>query len=206
MPLDLLRDISTQFGDSSLIDTNQVSCNVIDQRSLNSMQPYCNTHACKMFSSNSNMGGLLRKNYLEYTTKPKWSELSPSERKNLRLVRKWANKKTEQESWQIFREKCLIELQAISDKYQASIEDVSLRWAMEVDALGSVIVNTNLVEEDCTSFPIKLRNAFRIKLDSEDQEVIKKISQTGTTGVKQPNLDLDYEEHFMLKNKKLWLL
>ena len=205
MSSEFLLEVSRQFGDSSLIDNNQVPCNVVDQRNLNSMQPHCKSNVCKMVVSNSNLGGLLRKKYLEEREQPKRSQLRTSEQRQLEVIQKWANGATKQNSWQMFRERCLVELQNIGDKYEVPLDDVALRWAMELDALGSVVVDTTLLEEDKKMFPSTLRKAFKIELDQDDREIITKIAQLGTTGIKTPTLNIDEEEFFMLQNKKLWL-
>ena len=85
------------------------------------------------------------------------------------------------------------------------MENIAIRWAMELDALGTTIVTSDLLDEDINTLPKNLRSVLRFALDEDDRDRIKRIAQKGTTGVRKPSLSIDDEQLYMLKNQRLWL-
>lgn len=157
-----------------------------------------------MYASHSNLGGLLREQYLQNMFEPKLNDLRPAERRHMKSIRSWANR-SHAKSWKMFHDSCLLTLENIAEKYEVSMENIAIRWAMELDALGTTIVTSDLLDEDINTLPKNLRSVLRFALDEDDRDRIKRIAQKGTTGVRKPSLSIDEEQLYMLKNQRLWL-
>jgi len=200
------RDLNFQF------DSNQVVCNVVDQRNLNDMQPYCVENGVNMWISRPLMAGLLNNRFLKEMEEPLPFRLTKSQKDHLTIVREWAKDGTES-PWRMFHRHALYTLAGIASKYEVSIAAIALRWAIEMEGTGSAVVGTQLLaQEDASHRPQTLRDVFRFSLDEEDKERIKAVAQQGTTGIAVPMSPYEEEKYLyelekqrLQSNKSLWV-
>ena len=116
--------------------------------------------------------------------------MSPSEKEEYayNLQRTWKRNYSEREGkslneknlWISYEDKVMKVLYEISLKHQVDIASVALRWAMQQECIGSVLVGTSLntrfdVDEPF-HLPRNLRKAFTLHLDDEDLERLRSIS------------------------------
>jgi len=73
--------------------------------------------------------------------------------------------------WELFQE-LLATLATIAAKYEVSISTVAVRWVLDHDYVGAVIIGARMGVSEHAEENLKV---FRFKLDGEDQEMIKKI-------------------------------
>ena len=165
-----------------------------------------------MWISRPLMGGLLSNRYLEEMEEPLPSQLTKSQKGHIKVIRKWA-KDGKELPWRMFHRHALNTLADIASKYEVSIAAVALRWAVEMEGAGSVVVGTQLLSrEDSSHRPRALRDVFRFALDEKDKERIKVVAQQGTTGIAVPMSPYEeekylyeLEKHRLLSNKSLWI-
>ena len=222
-PPDLLRKAAS-CGFS--IATNQITCNLLDPtRYTKEMQLACEELGIQLLISSPLGGGMLTNKFANLKYEPPPWELTPTERNHLnRTVALWAKKHSDDNRWKVYQDKMMDTLCNIALKHRVSVASVSLRWAIQLNHVASVIVTCGLGDmRDDRPFewPEQLRQVFRFELDDEDMERLWEASGEAEL-VKEPhfnpmvdleNVDFENKEEgdkaslFLsdLSNRKLWL-
>lgn len=220
-PPDLLRKaIACGFD----IDSNQILCNLLDPtRYTKELQLACQDLNLQLLLENPLAGDLLTNKFSNTEYEPPPWELASEQRNDLdTYVTPWARKHSSNDKrWKTYQTELLDTLGDVALKHRISVTSVSLRWAMQLPHVASVIVPCETREENddrAFDMPEKLREVFRFDLDKEDMERLWEASGEASL-VKEPefeplvgleNLDLEgvEDDGFFVpdfSNNKLWL-
>ena len=164
-----------------VLDSNQLTCNVIDQR-------YLNHNDCKYLYSNPLLSGILTEAYFYKNHEPSLFDLSFSQRKNLDNIRRWGksiqvNQPTP--SWSLFHKYILSTIYDISNQYDVSMSSVALRYIMQKSnkSLGSMVVGSKVGASEkwwrqnrCSQF----REVFGFELEKATMEHLDEVSRLGS--------------------------
>lgn len=154
------------------IATNQVSCSVIDRRSVrNRLSLVCEESGVKILAYGTLLGGYLSEKWLGQPEPTDLESLNWSLRKYLRFIHAaggWAG-------YQVV----LQALDVVAKKHSASIAAVATRYALDLPAVGAVIVGSRLSAES-DKYTASNLAAFSFKLDEEDQALIAKAQESLT--------------------------
>lgn len=73
--------------------------------------------------------------------------------------------------WALFQD-LLVILNSVANKYNVSISNVAIRWILDHDYVGAVIVGARMGISEHTEENL---NAFTFRLDGDDQALIQSI-------------------------------
>ncbi|PFH56970.1 hypothetical protein XA68_15690 [Ophiocordyceps unilateralis] len=120
------------------VHTQQFS--LIDSRPLVKMVPVCQKYGLKLLTYGSLCGGLLSHKWLDQQSSPEpYSErlpLSTSQRNYLDMINHWG-------SWTDFHS-LLATISRAAAVHNVSIANVAIRWVLQHDAVGAVLVGNSL--------------------------------------------------------------
>mmetsp|Transcript_24385 Transcript_24385/g.37598 ORF Transcript_24385/g.37598 Transcript_24385/m.37598 type:complete len:234 (+) Transcript_24385:537-1238(+) len=156
------------------VDTHQVPCHVLDVSKYNDMKQLCSKQ--KQNNADLILEGTLMEGLLSdaiYRMYPQ--RRTPRHSIVDTTVAEWAKDKRKHRttSWETFHSLVLYTLHNIAFKHETTISMVALRWALQLDRVGSVIKPTILGAQSQASNPTTTtspRNVFTFELDEEDLE------------------------------------
>ena len=189
-PPNVLRDA---HENGFTLDSNQVACNIIDQRSISDYQSVFGDTNTKMLYSDPLLGGILTEPFFfNHRKEPSPLTLSQSQRQNLNIIRTWGKSVFSRErvpSWTLFHKHILSTLYEISNLYEVTIQSVALRYIMqktsdssiESSALGGMVIGSRVgvSEEWFDTRPNQWREVFRFQLDQEHMKQLDEVSTLG---------------------------
>ena len=215
-------------------DTNQVTCNLLDPNDYyGDLQKYCEEveqteKPMKIIRNSPLAGGLLTDKYCGMSHRsrsrnggPLAAFMTPSEKWNYKhaLEGSWLKNYNAREKksaditrnglWIPFEKKVMEALDNIALKHRVDVAAVAVRWAMQQDHIGSVLVGTNLNarydSERPFTRPKDLRKCFALHLDEDDMDWLWSVSGAkplmnefgNEWGFDDPAVDFS--------NTKLWL-
>lgn len=147
------------------IISNQVSFSILDTRPLNRMIPYCKEQkSIKLLTYGTLLGGFISSKWLNQREPDERSLPNVSLRKYLPWIQLWGG-------WDLFQD-LLVVLNTIANKYQVSISNVAVRWVLDQEAVGGVILGSRL------GFKEHIRDnkqIFSFSLDETDRQAISDI-------------------------------
>ena len=156
------------------IITNQVSCSVIDSRSIRrQLSSVCLKHGVKILAYCTLLGGYLSERWLGKPEPGEHDPLNWSLSKYVRFIHAAGG-------WAAFQV-VLQALDVIAKKHRVAIAAVAIRYVLDLPAVGAVIVGSRLSAES-DKYTLSNLAAFSFSLDEEDQALIAK-AQTGLTDV-----------------------
>ena len=131
----------------------------------------------------------------------------PSQR-NKFVSSKQRRRTNENGGWQLFQSHLMRSLEEIACKYQVSIASVAIRWSIQLDQVGSVVIGSSLntkFDNDERPFtrPSDLREVFSFELDDDDMDKLWDVSSEMKVEVGHMH-DFD-DDRIDFGNKKLWL-
>lgn len=130
-------------------------------------------------------GGFLSHRHYNQPAEPYLFELSKSERRHKQSVYKWSKEHGHERPWDSFQSDMMNVLHHIALKHRVSIETVALRWALQLEAVSSIVVPWSTQEELIEDQPLRLRQIFSVELDEEDEHQLWEAS-----GCELPTKDL----------------
>ncbi|KAE8441942.1 hypothetical protein EG329_004150 [Mollisiaceae sp. DMI_Dod_QoI] len=134
--------------------SNQVQFSLIDLRPTFKMADSCHKHNVKLLTYGSLCGGLLADRWLGKSAPNLFDpDMTPSSRKYFEMIIVWGG-------WTLFQE-LLSTLSSVGNKHQVSISVVAVRWVLEHEYVGAVIVGVRMgisehIEENLKTFTFKL--------------------------------------------------
>lgn len=223
-PPDLLRKaVSCGFS----IDTNAISCNLLDPtRYTKELRLACQDLNIQLIIGDPLANDMLTSKFSNTQYEPPPWELTPKERNSLgKVVAPWAEKHSKDDHrWRTYQTTMMDTLDHIALKHSVSVSSVSLRWAMQLEHVASVVVPCGLGEmSDDRPFdlPQKLRQVFRFELDQDDMErlwqatgesdIVKKPEYNPVAGLDAMDIEgmeeADDDSFFLpdLSDSRLWL-
>jgi aryl-alcohol dehydrogenase-like predicted oxidoreductase len=155
-----------------VVTSNQVSFSLIDTRPLDGgMARYAESKGIKLLVYGSLLGGLLSEKWLGRAAPRTNAELdTASLRKYFNFVQQWG-------SWTLFQE-LLTTLKALADKYYVSIANVAMRWVLQQEAVGAVIVGMRLGHSAQAHIQENIKT-FSFELTPEDMVLIARVQSRG---------------------------
>lgn len=208
------------------LDYNQLSCNLLDPSKYNDYLKYgkmSRSNNKKIVTSSVLAGGLLSGRYsnipisqLNRDGVPSDTYMSPSESWSYRneLLKTWLpNQQNENSSryhpLYVFNKKLMRVLEELSYKHQVSIASVALRWSIQLEQVGSVVVSSSLntkFSNDDRPYTRQrdLRQVFSFCLDEEDVLRLWEVSQADVDGMSN-GMGNEHFDNIDLGNTKLWL-
>ncbi|POS78672.1 endoribonuclease L-PSP [Diaporthe helianthi] len=151
------------------IETNQVSCSVIDLRPVRGrMSRLCASRDVGLLCYGTLLGGFVSEKWLGQPEPADIDTLNWSLRKYLRFI--WAAG-----GWADFQV-VLAALDTVAKKHGVSIPAVATRWVLDLPAVKAVIVGTRLSAHSEKHIAENLL-AFSVTLDDEDRAVIAKAQE-----------------------------
>lgn len=91
-------------------------------------------------------------------------DMTPSHRKYLEMITVWGG-------WALFQE-LLCQLAVMAKKYGVSVSSVAVRWVLDHDYVGAVIIGARMGISEHIEENLKV---FSFRLDDEDRELVKKV-------------------------------
>jgi diketogulonate reductase-like aldo/keto reductase len=187
------------------LDTNQVTCNILDPNDYyGDLQKFCQEadlteRPMKIIRNSPLAGGLLADKFCRISHRsrsrngsPLAAYLTPSEEwsykhalegswlKNFNARDRKSTDITKKGLWLPFENKVMETLYNIALKHRVDVAAVAVRWTMQQDHLGSVLVGTNLNarydSERPFTRPKDLRKCFALHLDEEDMDRLWSVS------------------------------
>jgi aryl-alcohol dehydrogenase-like predicted oxidoreductase/enamine deaminase RidA (YjgF/YER057c/UK114 family) len=137
------------------IATNQVSFSLLDRRAAGRMSALCQASGVKLLAYGALAGGFLSERWLgqpDPTDAPDWSK--SKYRRFIEAIGGWAA-----------YQGVLLAAHQIANRHGVSVAAVSLRWVLEQQAVGAVIVGARLGEREHRSSNMAV---FGFALDAED--------------------------------------
>ncbi|KAM3069029.1 hypothetical protein ACMFMG_004208 [Clarireedia jacksonii] len=145
--------------------SNQVQFSLIDLRPTFKMAEVCRKHNVKLLTYGSLCGGFLADKWLGKPAPNLFDQnMTPSHRKYFEMITIWGG-------WLLFQE-LLQALASIGSKYSVSISSVAIRWVLDHDYVGAVIIGARMGISEHIEENLK---ALSFKLDEEDKAAIKSI-------------------------------
>ena len=209
------------------LDYNQFDCNLLNpteyveymQHTKTSNEGYNNKRAVL---SSTLAGGLLTNRYsniprslLNHQGVPFDKYMLPSEAWHYKhsLINSWIPNQIQRNDrsypWQVFQNEMMKVLEEIANKHQVSIASVVLRWSIQLDEVGCVVVGSSLnAHFDYNDRPYTrqndLRQVFSFLLDEEDMDRLWNVCGGYELNQRFNNIaDSDGEIDF--GNSRLWL-
>ncbi|KAI0549615.1 putative aryl-alcohol dehydrogenase [Xylaria curta] len=154
-------------GEVGLV-SNQIQFSVVDSRPLQKMCAVSREYGIQLLTYGSFCGGFLSSRWLDQPLPEMYSvanHLTPSQRKYLGMILDWG-------SWDDFQ-MLLHTLSAIAEKHRVSLTNVAVRWVLQKEQVGAVIVGTRL---GITTHDQDNLATFSFRLGDEDTKAIDEIS------------------------------
>ncbi|PQE23767.1 aldo keto reductase protein [Rutstroemia sp. NJR-2017a BBW] len=138
---------------------------LIDLRPTFKMADVCRKHNVKLLTYGSLCGGFLADKWLDKSAPNLFDQnMTPSHRKYFEMITIWGG-------WLLFQELLQV-LSSIGSKYSVSISSVAIRWVLDHDYVGAVIIGARMGISEHIEENLK---ALSFKLDEEDEAKIKTI-------------------------------
>jgi hypothetical protein len=123
-----------------------------------------------------------------------------------------SSRNTNTNTWQMFEKEVMKTLEGIAYKHQVSIASVILRWSIQLEQVGSVVVGSSFntkydADDRLYTRPRELRQVFSFMLDEEDMDQLwdvsgsDKVEHGGWGGMGEG----DDMGQIDFSNTKLWL-
>jgi len=141
--------------------TNQVQFSVVDNRPEKKMAEVCKMYNIKLLTYGTLCGGYLSEKYLGVASS---TPSTPSQGKYLNIIKAWGG-------WSLFQ-KLLQTLDEIAKRHSVSIANVAVRYVLDKDYVGGVIVGARLGISEHMDENLRV---FSFNLDEEDYKKIKAI-------------------------------
>ncbi|TVY42583.1 Flagellar radial spoke protein [Lachnellula occidentalis] len=126
------------------------------------MADSCRKSNVKLLTYGSLCGGFLADKWLRKPAPHLFDkDMTPSHRKYIEMITVWGG-------WALFQD-LLIVLQTIGKKYGVTISNTAIRWVLDHDYVGAVIVGARMGISEHTEENLKV---FSFKLDQEDKALI----------------------------------
>jgi len=211
------------------LDYNQITCNLLDPTSYTRDFLNQSKKEKRTVLSGALAGGLLTNrysnvpnSYLNRSGEPVSSFMSKSElwHYNNSLIKSWGpyhrrergSRRGDESTWQMFQSNAMKTMEDIAYKHHVSIASVILRWSIQLENVGSVVVgsslNTNFDDDDRPyTRPNDLRKVFSFILDEEDMERLWNVAggdKTEHNGMGDDN-NFGGIDQIDFGNTKLWL-
>ena len=178
------------------LDSNQISCNLLDPtKYAQDMYPFLEQYndsrdrvdsTRKIIASSALAGGLLNEKYLHIPDTgldrrgcPIPSYMSSKERRHYNNFLRQRKKSNSELAWHEFSRRVLGTLEIIAEKHEVTISSVALRWAMQLDHIGSIIIGCGFSVDDDWKKSMtdcrRLKELYSFHLDSDDMEMLWNI-------------------------------
>lgn len=145
--------------------SNQVQFSLIDLRPTFKMAERCRKHKVKLLTYGSLCGGFLADKWVGRPAPNLFDEyMTPSHRKYFEMITIWGG-------WVLFQELLDI-LASIGRKHEVSVSSVAIRWVLDHDYVGAVIVGARMGISEHIDENLK---AFSFTLDVEDKDDIEGV-------------------------------
>ncbi|EDN96565.1 hypothetical protein SS1G_01491 [Sclerotinia sclerotiorum 1980 UF-70] len=145
--------------------SNQVQFSLIDLRPAFKMAESCRKHNVKLLTYGSLCGGFLADKWVEKPAPNLFDEnMTPSHRKYFEMITIWGG-------WILFQE-LLDVLALIGSKHNVSVSSVAIRWVLDHDYVGAVIIGARMGISEHIDENLK---AFSFTLGVEDREAIQSV-------------------------------
>lgn len=198
VPANMLR-LADRCGFS--FDINQIPMNLLDPNAYNAeMRLAADDLGIALLLESPLAGGLLTNRYLQQPRRPYPWSFTKGERHHLRHTLPVWNKLQPNPSneWQNYQELLQV-LDDLALKYSVSIASIVLRWSLQLEHVGGVVVASAMVENAEMNRALRLkprtqllRQVFTFQLDDDDMEMLWKVS-----GRDEPEVSEFDEEAFM---------
>ncbi|TGO52936.1 hypothetical protein BCON_0132g00030 [Botryotinia convoluta] len=145
--------------------SNQVQFSLIDLRPTFKMAESCRKHNVKLLTYGSLCGGFLADKWVGKPAPNLFDEnMTPSHRKYFEMINIWGG-------WILFQELLNI-LAKIGSKHNVSVSSAAIRWVLDHDYVGAVIIGARMGISEHIDENLK---AFSSILDVEDKEAIQMV-------------------------------
>ncbi|TGO25465.1 hypothetical protein BPAE_0079g00110 [Botrytis paeoniae] len=145
--------------------SNQVQFSLIDLRPTFKMAESCKKHNVKLLTYGSLCGGFLADKWVGKPAPNLFDEnMTPSHRKYFEMINIWGG-------WILFQELLNI-LAKIGSKHNISVSSAAIRWVLDHDYVGAVIIGARMGISEHIDENLK---AFSFILDVEDKEAIQNV-------------------------------
>ncbi|EPE28223.1 NAD(P)-linked oxidoreductase [Glarea lozoyensis ATCC 20868] len=145
--------------------SNQVQFSLIDLRPTFLMAESCRKHGVKLLTYGSLCGGFLAEKWFGKSMPGLFDkDMTPSHRKYLEMITIWGG-------WPLFQE-LLAVLRALGQKYKVTVSNVAVRWILDHDFVGAVIVGSRMGISEHIEENLKV---FSFGLEKDDQELIGQV-------------------------------
>ncbi|KAB8304042.1 hypothetical protein EYC80_005388 [Monilinia laxa] len=145
--------------------SNQVQFSLIDLRPTFKMAESCRKHKVKLLTYGSLCGGFLADKWVGKSAPNLFDEyMTPSHRKYFEMINIWGG-------WILFQELLAI-LASISRKHGVPVSSVAIRWVLDHDYVGAVIIGARMGISEHIDENLK---AFSFKLGVVDKEAIQGV-------------------------------
>ncbi len=139
--------------------TNQVCFSLLDRRAAGAMSQFCKRSGVRLLAYGALAGGFLSDRWLGAAEPHKIDDWSKSKYKRfIDSIGGW-----------VALQGILAAARKVADKHRVSIANVAVRWVIEQDAVGAVIVGARPGERVHTA---ENQAVFSFELDAEDHELI----------------------------------
>ncbi|KAI9647641.1 hypothetical protein NHQ30_004026 [Ciborinia camelliae] len=145
--------------------SNQVQFSLIDLRPTFKMARSCRKYNVKLLTYGSLCGGFLADKWVGKSAPNLFDlDMTPSHRKYLEMITIWGG-------WKLFQE--LLEvLAAIGSEHNVSVSNVAIRWVLDHDYVGAVIIGARMGISEHIDENLK---TFSFKLTGEDKDAIQSV-------------------------------
>jgi aryl-alcohol dehydrogenase-like predicted oxidoreductase len=193
------------------VDACQLDFNLLDPSTYDiERQLTCADLKSPMYASSVLAGGYLTDRYREVRFEPAKFLLTPSERHHRNTsFRVWCDRREvdQGDMWKHFQTTLLSTMVDLALKYRVSVASIALRWALQLDHVGSAVVSCRWrsLEEDNflrKSRPQQLRQIFTFELDDEDMERLWAASGRAEIPPSDTPWDFEEEEEFLMKMER----
>ncbi|TGO82981.1 hypothetical protein BPOR_0723g00020 [Botrytis porri] len=145
--------------------SNQVQFSLIDLRPTFKMAESCRKHNVKLLTYGSLCGGFLAEKWVGKPAPNLFDEnMTPSHRKYFEMINIWGG-------WILFQE-LLNVLAKIGSKHKVSVSSAAIRWVLDHDYVGAVIIGARMGISEHIDENLK---ALSFILDVEDKEAIESV-------------------------------
>ncbi|KXS16193.1 Aldo/keto reductase [Gonapodya prolifera JEL478] len=155
------------------IVSNQVQFSLVDRRPELRMAELCRATGVKLLTYGTLCGGLISPSYLGQANSPPAPSLTPSQRKYMQMIQTWGG-------WSKFQGLLKVLDEVAQEKrnqgLEADLSSVAVRWALDKDFVGGVIVG---VRFGITSHISSNKAPFHISLTETDRDRIERAAGTG---------------------------
>ncbi|KAG9228455.1 aldo/keto reductase-like protein [Amylocarpus encephaloides] len=145
--------------------SNQVQFSLVDLRPTFRMAESCRKRQVKLLTYGSLCGGFLAEKWLGKITPNLFDQqMTPSHRKYLEMITVWGG-------WPLFQQLLQV-LFIVGQKYRVSVSSVALRWVLDHDYVGAVIIGARMGISEHVEENLKV---FAFRLDDEDKCLIREV-------------------------------